>query len=144
MPISYLANVQRSGAGVTMMSFVREKKWMGVGLSVIRRGPDNASEVCAKWRDHKMSGFCSPEVGTSPPRSFDALPTSDSLMDWALLPMERSPDPDPLQLLGNSEQLFNSVGAAIHKSANLSTWGGFVDDFSNATIWMFWFAGVVK
>ena len=48
-----------------MMSFVREKKWMGVGLSVIRRGPDNASEVCAKWRDHKMSGFGPPEVGTS-------------------------------------------------------------------------------
>ena len=48
-----------------MMSFVREKKWMGVGLSVIRRGPDNASEVCAKWRDHKMSDFGSPEVGTS-------------------------------------------------------------------------------
>ena len=52
-----------------MMSFVREKKWMGVGLSVIRRGPDNASEVCAKWRDHKMSGFGPPEVGTSHKRS---------------------------------------------------------------------------
>ena len=57
MPISYLANVQRSGAGVTMMSFVREKKWMSDGLSVVRGGPDNASEVCAKWRDHKMSQF---------------------------------------------------------------------------------------
>ena len=65
MPVSYLANVQRSGAGVTMMGFVRETKWMSDGLSVVRGGPDNASEVCAKWRDHKMSDFCSPEVGTS-------------------------------------------------------------------------------
>ena len=40
-----------------MMSFVREKKWMSDGLSVVRGGPDNASEVCAKWRDHKMSQF---------------------------------------------------------------------------------------
>ena len=38
-----------------MMSFVREKKWMSDGLSVVRGGPDNASEVCAKWRDHQMS-----------------------------------------------------------------------------------------
>ena len=28
-----------------MVSFVREKKWMNDGLSVVRRGPDNASEV---------------------------------------------------------------------------------------------------
>ena len=55
--MSCLANVQRSGAGVTMMNFIREKKWMSDGLSVVRGGPDNASEVCAKWRDHKMSQF---------------------------------------------------------------------------------------
>ena len=48
-----------------MVSFVREKKWMKGGLSVVRRGPDNASEVSRKWRDHKMSGFGPPEVGTS-------------------------------------------------------------------------------
>jgi hypothetical protein len=48
-----------------MMSFVREKKWTRDGLSVVRRGPDNAREVCAKWRDHKMSQFLSPEAGTS-------------------------------------------------------------------------------
>ena len=43
-----------------MMSFVREKNGWDIGLSVVRRGPDNASEVCAKWRDHKMSQFLSP------------------------------------------------------------------------------------
>ena len=48
-----------------MVSFVREKKWMNDGLSVVRRGPDNASKVSRKWRDHKMSGFGPPEVGTS-------------------------------------------------------------------------------
>ena len=47
------------------MSFVREKKWISVGLSVVRRGPDIASEVCAKWRDQQMSQFLSPEAGTS-------------------------------------------------------------------------------
>ena len=36
-PMSCLASVQRPGAGVTMMSFVREKKWTDVGLSVIRQ-----------------------------------------------------------------------------------------------------------
>ena len=46
-----------------MMSFVREKKWMSFGLSLVRRGPDNASEVCAKWRDQQMSQFLSPEAG---------------------------------------------------------------------------------
>ena len=45
-----------------MMSFVREKKWISVGLSVVRRGPDNASEVCAKWRDQQTSQFLSPEA----------------------------------------------------------------------------------
>ena len=48
-----------------MVSFVREKKWMKDGLSVVRRGPDNASEVSAKWRDQKMSDFGPPEAGTS-------------------------------------------------------------------------------
>ena len=48
-----------------MVSFVPEKKWMSTGLSVVRRGPDNASEVSAKWRDQKMSQFFSPEAGTS-------------------------------------------------------------------------------
>ena len=57
-----------------MVSFVREKKWMNDGLSVVRRGPDNASEVCAKWRDHKMSGFGPPAVGTSRVRlAFDGF-----------------------------------------------------------------------
>ena len=48
-----------------MMSFVREKKWMSDGLSVVRRRQIYASEVSAKWRDQKMSDFCSPEAGTS-------------------------------------------------------------------------------
>ena len=56
-----------------MMSFVREKKWTGVGLSVVRRGSDNAREVCAKWRDHKMSQFLSPEAGTSPEQARSVL-----------------------------------------------------------------------
>jgi hypothetical protein len=49
-----------------MMSFVREKKWTRVGLSVVRRWPDNASAVSEKWREQKMSGNLSPEIGTSP------------------------------------------------------------------------------
>ena len=48
-----------------MVSFVREKKWTSDSLSVVRRRSDNAGEVCAKWRDHKMSQFLSPEAGTS-------------------------------------------------------------------------------
>ena len=48
-----------------MMSFVREKKWTRVGLSVVRRWPDNASAVSEKWREQKMSGNLSPEIGTS-------------------------------------------------------------------------------
>ena len=48
-----------------MVSFVREKKWMSISLSVVRRGPDNASEACGKRRDQKMSQFLSPEAGTS-------------------------------------------------------------------------------
>ena len=48
-----------------MMSFVREKKWTRVGLSVVRRWPDNASAVSEKWREQKMSGNLSPEIRTS-------------------------------------------------------------------------------
>ena len=48
-----------------MMSFVREKKWMSDGLSVVRRRQIYASEVSAKWRDQKMSDFGPPEAGTS-------------------------------------------------------------------------------
>ena len=41
------------------------EKWMNDGLSVVRRRQIYAGEVSAKWRDQKMSDFCSPEAGTS-------------------------------------------------------------------------------
>ena len=51
---------------MAMMSFVRgEEKWTGVGLSVVRQGTDKASAVSEKWREQKMSGNLSPEIGTS-------------------------------------------------------------------------------